>query len=574
MKSPQQRTERSQSTYLQKPRFGLRKIQVRLDQGLDQKNKSPIVVGFVFLLAAVWVSIATNDAQAQLKIYYLRHAEGGHHVQQNWGGVPEDQGPAYVESANAFTPAGKAELAVVADKLKKNQSFDFVASSPSWRARNPVLPYLKERGINGGIWPELDEIYNSHLALSPDLTTPVEKNLGAGEPVKLPAEEATFFSIRTGGENAFRPPRFPQVHTDREGEAAVARLIQQRVIQMIRQRFAGSDKSVFLSGHGSSGKGLLRMLTQDQQTECREGISNSGLWMVEEQPNGEFKPMIYNDAPVENGKPISTTVSSDGFEPDKLVTYKVIDGVELKLHCFEPQGHQLSDQAPAIVFFFGGGWSGGDPKQFYEQARGLAELGMVAMSAEYRVKSRNKTTPFECVKDGKSAIRWVRQNAEQLGIDPNRIVASGGSAGGHIAACTGMIQGLEEAGEDLSISSAPNAMILFNPVLDTTAKGYGLSKVGKARQTEISPCHHVRQGMVPTLLFHGTADTTVPFENANRFAKLMNEAGNCCQLEAFNGKGHGFFNGIFFRPKTKDLSDYRRTKSEVKAFLTLHGYLK
>jgi acetyl esterase/lipase len=255
------------------------------------------------------------------------------------------------------------------------------------------------------------------------------------------------------------------------------------------------------------------------------------------------------------------------------VAYKVIGDVQLKLHCFLPQGHEASDRASAILFFFGGGWNGGTPKQFYQQARELAERGMVAMSAEYRVKSRNKTTPFECVADGKSAVRWVRQHAGELGINPDRIVASGGSAGGHVAACTGVVEAMETPGEDDSVSSVPNAMILFNPVLDTTATGFGRSKVGEARDTEISPCHHVRPGLAPTLIFHGTGDETVPFENADRFARLMTEANNTCQLEAFDGKGHGFFNGINFRPKTKDLSGYKRSMKETVAFLKLLGFL-
>lgn len=167
------------------------------------------------------------------------------------------------------------------------------------------------------------------------------------------------------------------------------------------------------------------------------------------------------------------------FKPDRVVPYKTVGDVTLKLHVFEPTGLKTNDHRPAIVLFFGGGWAGGDPKQFFQQARALADLGMVAFSANYRVKSRNQTTPFECVKDAKSAIRWVRAHAAELGVDPNRIVAGGGSAGGHIAACTGLIAGSEEAGENLKISSRPNAMILFNPVLDTTEKG--LARLSSSR---------------------------------------------------------------------------------------------
>ncbi|MBB3207423.1 acetyl esterase/lipase [Rhodopirellula rubra] len=261
------------------------------------------------------------------------------------------------------------------------------------------------------------------------------------------------------------------------------------------------------------------------------------------------------------------------IEPDEQVTYKTVGEVELKLDVFRPSEHESTDRVPAIVFFFGGGWNGGSTSQFHEQARHFADLGMMAFSANYRVRSRNKTTPFECVADGKSAIRWVRQHAEELGIDPNKIVASGGSAGGHVAACTGVIEGYDEKGEDLTISSVPNAMVLYNPVIDTTADGYGLKSVGEERQTDISPCHHVGAGIPPTLILHGTDDTTVPYENATRFTRLMNESGNRCELVSFAKQGHGFFNSKSFRPKTKDLSHYERAMKATDHFLASLGYL-
>ncbi len=269
---------------------------------------------------------------------------------------------------------------------------------------------------------------------------------------------------------------------------------------------------------------------------------------------------------------IPSSAKGAGMEPDRLIPYKSADGVELKLHVFEPEGLKTSDHRSAIVFFFGGGWTGGDAKQFYQQARAMSDRGMVAFSADYRVKSRNKTTPFECVKDGKSAIRWVREHAAELGVNPERIVAAGGSAGGHVAACTGVIEGHDEKGENMAISSVPNVMILFNPVIDTTDKGYGANRFRPEQQTELSPCHHVRKGLVPTILFHGTADHTVPFENAERFTRLMKEAGNECVLVPFEGKDHGFFNGSFFRKGNGD-TDYDLTIRRSVEFLTAHGFL-
>ena len=157
--------------------------------------------------------------------------------------------------------------------------------------------------------------------------------------------------------------------------------------------------------------------------------------------------------------------------PDKTLVYKSIEDVELKLHIFKPQGHQASDKRAAIIFFFGGGLNTGEPSQFYPHCEYLASRGMVAMSAAYRVRSRNDTTPRECVKDGKSAVRWVRQHAAELGVDPDRIAAGGGSAGGHVAAATGTTEGFEEEGEDLDVSARPDALVLFNPVFDNGPDG-------------------------------------------------------------------------------------------------------
>ena len=268
-----------------------------------------------------------------------------------------------------------------------------------------------------------------------------------------------------------------------------------------------------------------------------------------------------------------TVFAQDKIIPSTKTTYKKVGDIELKLHIFNPKSNNSDNQRPVIVFFFGGGWTGGSPRQFYQQSKRFTEFGFVAISAEYRVKKKHQTTPFECVKDGKSVIRWIRQHSSELGVDPDRIVAAGGSAGGHVAACTGVIQGHEEEGEDSSVSVLPNAMILYNPVIDTTEKGFGIETVGLDRKTEISPCHQVRKGIAPTLIFHGTEDTVVPFENVERFTKLMKDAANTCILVPFYNKGHGFHTGSYFRKKNTN-HDFNIMMEKSIEFLTDLGFIK
>ncbi|WP_320178406.1 alpha/beta hydrolase fold domain-containing protein [Roseovarius pacificus] len=253
-------------------------------------------------------------------------------------------------------------------------------------------------------------------------------------------------------------------------------------------------------------------------------------------------------------------------EPSRKIVYKNIGDVSLSLHLFEPEGHSPEDSAPAIVFFFGGGWTGGSPTQFYPHCAYFAARGMVAAAAEYRIKSLHGTSPAECVKDGKSAVRWLRAHAGELGIDPDRIVAGGGSAGGHVAACTGTIEGFEEAGEDVAISSCPQAMVLFNPVLDVATNERFLDRFGDLAKA-LSPQQHINEGTPPTIIFHGTADTTVPFAQATAFCDAMKEKGLVCKVVPFEGKGHGFFN------YSRDREAYQKTIREADAFLVAQGLL-
>jgi acetyl esterase len=248
------------------------------------------------------------------------------------------------------------------------------------------------------------------------------------------------------------------------------------------------------------------------------------------------------------------------------IVYKTVGETTLFLYVFNPKEHQQSDERPAVVFFFGGGWNGGTPTQFEHHCRHLASRGMVAMVADYRVKNRQGTTPKECVMDGKSAIRWVRSNATKLGIDPNRIAAGGGSAGGHVAAATGTVVGLEQPGEDIRISSQPNALLLFNPVYDNSPSGYGYSRV-KDVYPQISPMHNIKKGTPATIVFLGTKDSLIPVATAREYKTRMETVGRRCDLHLYEGQPHGFFN-------YGNQKYYLDTVDKMDTFLVSLNYLK
>ena len=246
--------------------------------------------------------------------------------------------------------------------------------------------------------------------------------------------------------------------------------------------------------------------------------------------------------------------------------YKTVGDVKLKLYVYQPKRSNASARRPAAVFFFGGSWNGGTPRQFQEHASYLASRGMIGIVADYRVKNRQGTSPFECVEDGKSAIRWLRTNSRRLGIDPNRLAAGGGSAGGHVAAATATVPGLNATTDNLEISSRPNALLLFNPVYDNGPGGYGHSRV-KDRFREISPLHNIRKGMPPAIVFLGTSDKLIPVETGRTFKKQMEAVGSRSELFLYKDQPHGFFN------RRRSPEHFLATVTEMDRFLKSLGYL-
>lgn len=268
---------------------------------------------------------------------------------------------------------------------------------------------------------------------------------------------------------------------------------------------------------------------------------------------------------------IQINVYSQTIPGFKEYTYKQIDTITLQLFVKNPVNLNTKKRYPTIIFLFGGGWNGGTITQFKPHAEYLSSRGMITVLADYRVKSRHRTTPFDAVADAKSAIRFLRQNSKKLNIDKEKIVASGGSAGGHLAAAAATVRGLNDPKDNLKISTIPNALVLYNPVFDNGPSGYGYERIG-GRYPEISPIHNIDKFTPPTIVFLGTKDDLIPVETAKLYKQKMEMAGNRCDLFLYEDQKHGFFN---FREDSKDGNRYfTQTLVQTDLFLESIGYLR
>jgi acetyl esterase/lipase len=254
--------------------------------------------------------------------------------------------------------------------------------------------------------------------------------------------------------------------------------------------------------------------------------------------------------------------SEESYEPE-IVSYKNTEQGNLDLHFFVPKECDKNEKHPAVVFFFGGGWSLGTPLQFYRECVYYASKGFVAVSADYRINYLNQTSPFESVEDAKDALRWIRKNADKWDIDPNRIVAAGSSAGGHLAAATGT---LGENGNETDYK--PNLMLLYYPVVDNGPDGYG-SESMKKRYREISPLHNIDSKTPPALFILGTKDPLIPVKTAKAFQTQMEENGVDCELHLMEGAGHPIF--YYAKDLTPEFYTIRKITDD---FLRKYGYLK
>lgn len=261
------------------------------------------------------------------------------------------------------------------------------------------------------------------------------------------------------------------------------------------------------------------------------------------------------------------TESRNAYKGHVITSYKTVDGFDLDLHIFLPDSSYGKTKRPVMVYFSGGSWTEGSPEWDFYNCENYARKGWVAVSVEYRVADRYETTPFEAVKDARSAIRWLRLHAETYAIDTSRIVASGNSAGGHLVLTTALAHAVNESTDDVKVSASPNLLLVnagvYNLMGDSGTDWIRKGLKDKNMVKLISPQHLLKKGMPPVLIVHGTNDQSVAYSSAEAFVKEMNTLGNTVTFKPLEGAPHYIW---FDRRFSGTVSGFR------KAFLKQYGY--
>ena len=226
--------------------------------------------------------------------------------------------------------------------------------------------------------------------------------------------------------------------------------------------------------------------------------------------------------------------------------YKKVNGYELKVDIFYSKGIQQKANNPAIAFFHGGGWVFGDPSEFHEACIRYALKGFVTFSFQYRLSINEDgsyphpdITPVESVKDARTAVRWLRENAESLRIDHEKIVVGGQSAGGQLVWSTALFDTINENTDNLSISTVPNAMLLYSSAYNAMEAWIDML-LGERRDEiwTISPHHNLKENTPPAIAFHGKSDDQVLFYIVIFFQEKMRKLGNQFELITFEDRKH------------------------------------
>ena len=269
-----------------------------------------------------------------------------------------------------------------------------------------------------------------------------------------------------------------------------------------------------------------------------------------------------------------TTEAQVAYRVVPNITYLTANNFEAKLDVYQARGQ--SAPQPTVLYFHGGGWTGGSKETSILNLLPYIEMGWNVVNVEYRL-ARVSLAPA-AVEDCLCALRWVIHNAKEYNVDTNRIVVTGNSAGGHLALTTGMIPasaGLDRqcpGPEDLKVAAIVNWYGITDvaDLLDgANRKVYAVTWLGslenrKEVAARVSPLTYVRSGLPPILSIQGDADPTVPYAHSVRLHAALEKAGVPNRLITVPGGLHGNF-----KPE-----EYPRLYAAIREFLSHHNLLK
>jgi len=229
-----------------------------------------------------------------------------------------------------------------------------------------------------------------------------------------------------------------------------------------------------------------------------------------------------------------------------------------------------ADKRPGVIFIHGGGWVNGTKESGRDSfILPYVKRGFVAASVEYRL-ARAAPAPA-AVNDVLKAAKWFLDHAEKYGVDPARVVVTGGSAGAHLALMVGMLPESAGFGPEVKVAAVVNCYGITD-VADLLErphrKGWATQWVPEQPERldlarRVSPLSYVRKGLPPILTIHGDADKTVPYEHAERLQQALEQAGARAELMTVPGAGHAL-------PKEQ----WSGVHARIFEFLTKCGVLK
>lgn len=255
-----------------------------------------------------------------------------------------------------------------------------------------------------------------------------------------------------------------------------------------------------------------------------------------------------------------SALAADGFRTERGIVFAEPGGKKLRMTLYLPQD-ESSGPRPGMVLIHGGGWILGTRYQQSWYCREFARNGYVVMTIDYRLMPKYAFP--DCLHDCKAAVRWLRLNATNYNVDPDRIVTFGASAGGHLAAllaATSPKDGLEGDANPGASSEVRAAISLYGAVdltryRDRPLKGIlngrtehffkdftsrNMADKSDATLEAASPFAYAGPDTKPIFFAHGTSDKLVHYDQSQRFYNRLKESGVPTELVTLKGRGHGF----------------------------------